>query len=131
MIAKATSSFFLGLIASSLLGSVQAESLYASHYSGSIYLLSLNSTSNGGYTLSNTASIVGCGVMPSWLTYDSTNKMLYCSDESYYGSGSISSFSVGSDGRLTQTAKASAILGAVANVLYGGSDGKGYIAIAH
>jgi 6-phosphogluconolactonase (cycloisomerase 2 family) len=104
-----------------------AESLYASHYSGQIYLLTLSDSGS----LSITASITGGGSLPSWLTYDGDTKSLYCSDEQMYGSGSISSFSIGSDGRLTQTGKATAPYGGVANTLFGGSNGKSFIAIAH
>lgn len=107
-----------------------AENLYASHYSGTISYLTL-AESAGSYSLTQTSSIQGCGALPSWLTYNAAQSMLYCSDETMYGSASLSAFSAASNGALTQTAKVSTQPGGVANVLYGGTDGAGFIAIAH
>lgn len=50
-------------------------------------------------------------VCPSWLAYDATTRMLSCSGEAMYGSGSISSLSADSGGRLTVTGKAQAPTG--------------------
>ncbi|KAF2456397.1 Lactonase, 7-bladed beta-propeller-domain-containing protein [Lineolata rhizophorae] len=104
-----------------------AATLFASHYSGTVHTLTLD-----GSSLSISNTIEACGGMPSWLTYDAPGKTLYCSDETWiFGNGSISSIAVADDGSLTETANAPTIGGDVANVLYGGDDGRSYIAIAH
>jgi 6-phosphogluconolactonase (cycloisomerase 2 family) len=108
-----------------------AENLFVSHYSGAIYTLSLTTDGNGTYTLATTSSIRGGGQQPSWLTWDAERRMLYSADEVGFGAGSISSFAVAANGTLTLTAKATAPVGAVHNGLYGGTDGRGFIASAH
>ncbi|KAK3069758.1 hypothetical protein LTR53_011653 [Teratosphaeriaceae sp. CCFEE 6253] len=118
------------LTALSLVGAGVAEKLFVSHYSGQIYTLDL-AKSGSSYSLSSTSKITGCGGPPSWLTYDGANKMLYCSDETFSGSASISSFSADSAGVLTNAGTAVTAPGGVANTLFGGSDGKSHIAIAH
>jgi 6-phosphogluconolactonase (cycloisomerase 2 family) len=120
-------SLFLFALAPS--ASYAASYLYASHYSGNVNLLTFDESSK---SLTLTQSLTSCGQMPSWLTWDSTNKMLYCTDENFYGStASISSISAASNYQLSLGQKATTPSGGVANVLYGGSDGKGYIAVAH
>lgn len=119
------------LAAGLLASSASAETLFASHYSGQIYTLQLTNNSAGAYSLAVSSQITACGGLPSWLTYDATTRMLYCSDETMYGSGSISSLSADSSGKLTVTGKAQAPIGGVANTLYGGSNGNSYVAIAH
>lgn len=110
---------------------VTAEYLFVSHYTGYIYTLSLTEDGNSSYSLSTSSSIHGGGQQPSWLTWDAANRILYSADEVGVGNGSISSFLAAPDGTLTLTGKASAPVGAVHNVLYGGTDGKGFIASAH
>ncbi|KAK5174263.1 uncharacterized protein LTR77_001343 [Saxophila tyrrhenica] len=106
-----------------------AANLYASTYDGTVNLLTFDEKS---HALSLTQSLKACGSMPSWLTWDSANRKLYCTDEDFYSStASISSLSAASDMRLSVDAKATTPSGGVANTLYGGSDGKSYIAIAH
>ena len=110
-------------------GASYAASLYASQYVGTVNLLTFNESTG---SLSLTQALTACGSMPAWLTWNSANKKLYCTDENYFSSAaSISELSAGSDMRLSVNAKASTPPGGVANVLYGGSDGAGYIAIAH
>lgn len=114
------------------IGTAEAASLYASHYSGAVHTLSFTNTSSTAYTLSDAQSIKGgCGTLPAWLTYEPTTNSVYCSDEVFQGTGSVSSFSASADGRLTSSGKATALYGAVANTLYGGSDGRSFIASAH
>lgn len=57
----------------------------------------------------------------------------YIPDEVFYGqqSGTLTSFSVGTNGNLTATGKDSTPLGVVATTLYGGADGRSFIANAH
>lgn len=107
-------------------GVATAANLYASHYSGTINLLAFS-----GSSLTLTSSTKSGNSMPSWLTYDSAGKALYVPDENYGSTGTLTSFSIGSNGALTQSGKATAPGGAVANCVYGGSDGRSFIANAH
>jgi hypothetical protein len=113
-----------------LAGHALAAYLYASHYSGTISLLTLDHV-NGAYSLTQTATATGCGTLPAWITLDTPGAMLYCTDENFSGTASISSFSVDANWRLTARARASTPTGGVANCLYGGTNGTGYIASAH
>ena len=113
-----------------LVKAISAETLFASHYSGQVYTLQLTNNS-GVFSLAASSNVTACGGLPSWLTYDAVGKALYCSDETFSGSGSISSFSADVNGRLTLTGKALAPTGGVANTLYGGPNGRSFIAIAH
>ncbi|KAF4210402.1 hypothetical protein CNMCM6805_008677 [Aspergillus fumigatiaffinis] len=116
-----------------------AATLYATHYSGSVYTLSLTHR-NGKYDLSLASDMTTCGGMPSWLTLDCdtstlycTGRTLYCSDETGDATtnGTLTSYTVGKDGSLTQLAKVVDVGGGVHSVVYEGDDGAKYIAIAH
>jgi 6-phosphogluconolactonase (cycloisomerase 2 family) len=113
--------FFISLAA--------ATNLYATHYNGNIYTLSLDSRNS----LSITSSLKTCGDAPSWLTFDSSTRTLYCSDHSGNAStnGSLSSYSVDKDGKLTELAKTSDVGAAVHSIIYGGKHGAKYLAVAH
>jgi 6-phosphogluconolactonase (cycloisomerase 2 family) len=106
-----------------------ATNLYATHYDGNIYTLSLDS----GNSLSITSSLKTCGDAPSWLTFDSSTRTLYCSDHSGNATinGSLSSYSVHHDGRLTELAKTLDMGAAVHSIIYGGKHGTKYLAVAH
>ena len=70
--------------------------------------------------------------MPSYLAYDSVNRILYCTDETNYGSTAcLSAFNGAADGKLTAGARINAPIGGIANTLYGGSDGNGFLVMAH
>ena len=112
-----------------LFGSVaSAANLWATHYSGTINYLSFN---DNALTLSS--STPTGNKLPSWITYDSAGKALYIPDEVFYGAagGNLVSFSVGTNGSVTAAGKGSTPLGVVATALYGGADGKSFIANAH
>ncbi|KAK9416589.1 putative 6-phosphogluconolactonase [Seiridium unicorne] len=119
----------LGLVSASV-----ADKLLVSHYTGQIYSLDL--TVNGGNgTLKSTSSASGCGKMPSWLTLDSESGTLYCFDESGAGQqgvsgGVVTSYTVNTDGSLTQSGQANTSGGDVHGWYYGGADGRGFIATA-
>ncbi|KAK3632008.1 hypothetical protein LTR56_016601 [Elasticomyces elasticus] len=98
--------FYSLLAAISLVGFSSAETLFASHYSGQIYTLDL-AKSGSAYSLSVASKITGCGALPAWLTYDAAGSMLYCSDETFSGGASISSFKADSKGVLSNAIKAS------------------------
>lgn len=110
-----------------------AANLYATHYSGSVYTLSLED-GDDGYSLSVASELKTCGPMPSWITLDPESKLLYCSDETGDASsnGSLTSLSIGEDGSLTEAAKTDAAPGGGVNsIIYTGDDGSKYLAIAH
>jgi hypothetical protein len=112
-----------------LLGSVaSAANLWATHYSGTINYLTFS-----GNSLSLSSSTSTGNKLPSWITYDSAGKALYIPDEVFYGAsgGNLVSFAIGTNGTLRATGKGSTPLGVVATALYGGVDGRGFIANAH
>ncbi|PGH23407.1 hypothetical protein AJ80_02517 [Polytolypa hystricis UAMH7299] len=109
---------------------VMAASLYASHYSGTVSLLTLTD-SNGEYSLTETSTVIGGGTLPSWLTWDSASRTLYSNDERFSGTGSLTAFSAAEDGALSELVKVNALFGGVASTLYGGDNGTGFIATAH
>ena len=115
----------LGLAPMGTLGA----NLLVSHFSGKLYSLSFTQNGSSG-TLQQTGEFTGCGTTPGWIEYYSDTKQLYCFDESWFGSGQIAQYSVANDGRLTLTASARSTGNSVHGLLYGGSDGKGYIATA-
>lgn len=105
-----------------------AANLWATHYSGTINYLSFNSNA---LTLSSSASTGN--KLPSWITYDSAGKALYIPDEVFQGQGggNLVSFSVGTNGNVSSIGKGSTPQGVVATTLYGGPDGRSFIANAH
>ncbi|KAJ5976925.1 hypothetical protein N7501_000267 [Penicillium viridicatum] len=114
--------FFISLAA--------ATNLYATHYDGNIYSLSLD----GGNSLSVTSSLKSCGDGPSWLTFDSSTRTMYCSDHAGNASmnGLLTSYSVNQNGRLTELANTVDVGAAVHSVIYGGKHGREkYLAVAH
>lgn len=119
----------LSLIALGLLSPVLGANLLVSHFSGQIYSLSL-SESSGNRTLSVTSSTAGCGRLPAWLQLDPKNDTVYCIDENWSGPGNVSSFSVATDGSLTQTGKSTTAGMSVHGMFYGGNDGRGFFATA-
>ncbi|KAL2842735.1 Lactonase, 7-bladed beta-propeller-domain-containing protein [Aspergillus pseudoustus] len=106
-----------------------ATNLYATHYDGNIYSLSLD----GGNSLSITSSLKTCGDGPSWLTFDSPTRTLYCSDHAGDAivNGSLSSYAVDQNGRLTEIAQAVDVGAAVHSIMYTDKDGAKYLAVAH
>lgn len=109
-------------------GLASAATLYASHFSGTIHQLNFN----GQSSLTQTSQISSGNRLPSWITYDGVGKTLYVPDENFYGGpGTLVSFAIGANGGLTQSGKVTTEPGAVANALYGGTDGRGFIADVH
>ncbi|EAQ85563.1 hypothetical protein CHGG_09577 [Chaetomium globosum CBS 148.51] len=103
--------------------------LIASHFAGGIYSLSL-ATSNSSGTLSITSQTTGCGTTPGWLQLYADSRKLYCFDESWFGSGNSAEYTVANDGRLTSTGQLKTTGNSVHGLLYGGSDGRGFVATA-
>ncbi len=103
-----------------------AANLLVSHYNGNLYSLSLS-----GGKLTVGSSVKACGGMPSWLTLDAEGKTVYCTDESGAGSGStLTALSVSDTGALKVSATTRTPGGELHSCLYGGSDGKGFLAVA-
>ena len=102
-----------------------AANILVSHYQGTVQSLTLIETGDS-YTLTANSS-VSLGGQPSWMTFDSSSRTIYASDEMGFGSASVWAVSVAADGTLSQIGKASAPLGSVHNTLYG----NGYLAQAH
>jgi hypothetical protein len=112
-----------------LFGSVvNGANLWATHYSGTLNYLTFSGKS---LTLSSSSKIGNN--LPSWITYDNAGQALYIPDEVFYGpsTGSLVSFSIGNNGSVTTTGKGITPQGVVANTLYGGANGKSFIANAH
>lgn len=101
--------------------------LLASHYNGHLYTLSLTTSGSNG-TLSIVSNTTGCGITPGWLQLYPEDKTLYCFDESWQGSGFIASFSVADDGRLNLTGQLTTTGNDVHGALYGGPNGKSFVA---
>jgi 6-phosphogluconolactonase (cycloisomerase 2 family) len=118
----------LVLLALGLAPQAFGQNLLVSHYTGKVFSLSLAASGTSG-TLKVGTSASGCGKMPSWLTLDSASGTLYCFDEEG-NSGVVSQYKVGSDGSVTMTGQAKTTGGDVHGWLFGGSDGKGFLAMA-
>ena len=111
---------------------ISAETLYVSHYSGTVSQLTLTAGQYGNYSLALQSSLTACGSMPSWLTLDSASKTLYCSDETLYGTPSLTSFAVDTSGAIKQSVKVTSVTGGgVNNAVYNTTSGKEFLAIAH
>lgn len=99
----------------------------ASHFSGAIFTLSLNTQDNNG-TLGINSAVGGCGSTPTWLQYYSSTKKLYCVDESWQGYGTMAEYNVSADGTLVVNDQAKTTGNDVHGVLYGGPSGRSFIA---
>lgn len=117
-----------------------ATNLFVSSYSGVITTLSLTSsnlTSKNNsllYHLTPISNNTGCSPSPSWLTLDSSTQTLYCLDEGLTTpNGSLSSYTIGPSGSLTQLHRAATISGPVSGVIYTSSSNSSdrAIALAH
>ncbi|ERT00602.1 hypothetical protein HMPREF1624_01829 [Sporothrix schenckii ATCC 58251] len=106
------------------------SNLLVSHYNGNLYTLALT-TGTGTPSLAVTSSIKACGQMPSWLTLDKVGGTVYCTDESGANTGStLTALSVGANGALKVAGTDRTPGGELHSTLYGGSDGRGFIAAA-
>ena len=111
---------------------ILAINLYVSSYSGLLTTLSLTSTSNNSYSLSKVASTTQCGPNPTWLTIDTNRGLLFCLNEGLTSvNGSLSSFTISSNGSLTHVQNTTTISGPVAAVIFGEPAGQRGIALAH
>jgi 6-phosphogluconolactonase (cycloisomerase 2 family) len=104
-----------------------AANVYVTHYAGTLTTLKL-CNKNGVFSLNQTQEIT-VGGLPSWTTWNSASRTLYFTNEA--DPGVLTVYRADEAGQLTAIANATAFNGGVSTVLYGGSDGKGYIATAH
>lgn len=110
-------------------GAAAATNLYAAHYSGTINHLTFN---NNSLTLVSSAKTGQ--TLPSWITYDSAGNKLYVPDENFVdptSSAVLVSYSVDKNGALTKAGNTTTPRGGVSTVLFGGKDGRSFIANAH
>ncbi|KAK4543377.1 hypothetical protein LTR36_005520 [Oleoguttula mirabilis] len=119
------------LLALSAAATVSATNLFVSDYSGNITTLSLTAK-NGTYALNQTFQTTECAPNPSWLTIDADRGLLFCLNEGLETvNGSLSSFTINSDGSLKHIKNTTTISGPVNGVIYGAAAGKRAIALAH
>lgn len=114
---------------------ITAQTLYATHYSGNVYTLSLNTNKtdndpNKSLTVNSAQDI--CGDMPSWLTLDSATGVLYCSDESGNATtpGSLTALSV-AQGKLEEMVQVTDVGAGVNSAIYHGEQENQFLAVAH
>lgn len=110
-------------------GAAAAANLYATHYSGNVSHLTFDNKS-----LTLVSSEKTGQTLPSWITYDAVGKKLYIPDENFVNensSGILVSYSVDAKGALTKAGNTTTPRGVVATALYGGKNGRGFIANAH
>ncbi|KAL2818702.1 6-phosphogluconolactonase [Aspergillus cavernicola] len=115
------------------LGSI-AGNLYATHSGGFVYTISINrDVDSDVYSLSALPGLTTCGSFPSWLTFDPTLRVLYCSDKSGNAttSAAVYSLAITENGSPTQLAKTTTPGGGVHSTVYNGVDGNQFLAIAH
>jgi len=122
--APVISTLFAGLC---LFSETLAVRLYAANFAGQVHTLNLALTGPSTGSLTSTQKSSGCGVTPAWLHYEDSLKTLFCFDESWQGSGVLTTYSVGSSG-LSQSGSARTAGNTVHGSLYGGKDGKGFVA---
>jgi 6-phosphogluconolactonase (cycloisomerase 2 family) len=118
------------LAAATLFPEALGAKLLVSHFSGSVYTLDLTLSNATSGTLAITSKASGCGEVPTWLTLDQATNRVWCFDESWSGSGVITQYSVDANGVLTVTGSAPTPGNSVWGAMYGGADGKGFVATA-
>ncbi|RGP78309.1 hypothetical protein FLONG3_3624 [Fusarium longipes] len=109
-----------------------AVNLFVADYSGALTTLKLAESQNG-YDLTVSSKSSDCQPVPSWLTLDKANNVLYCLDRGVWApTGSLNSFTIGNDGALKRVARVSAPLEGVAGEIITGAKGKrGYFAASY
>ncbi|CAI7637383.1 unnamed protein product [Penicillium glandicola] len=104
--------------------------LWATHYNGNVYTLTLK---NNDLSISQTLNT--CGDMPSWLTLDAHTRTVYCSDESGTADrstyGTLTALHASPNGTLYEGAVAKTVGGGVNSVIYEAGAGRKFLAIAH
>ena len=108
-----------------------ATNLFIADYAGTITSVSLTEK-NGSYSATKIFTNRQCSPNPSWLTIDADRGLLFCLNEGLTSlNGSVSSFTINSDGSLSHVKNATTISGPVSGVIYGNAAGQRAIALAH
>lgn len=91
-----------------------ATNLFIADYSGEITSVSLTEK-NGNYSAMKTFTNSNCAPNPSWLTIDANRGLFFCLNEGLATgtNGSISSFTIDTDGSLTHVRNATTLPGPV------------------
>ncbi|OOO08432.1 Lactonase, 7-bladed beta propeller [Aspergillus oryzae] len=105
-----------------------AVTIYASHYDGNVYALSLKGKGDD-VSLELTQALQTCGKSPSWLTAEPEQGLLWCSDES--SPGTLTSLQVGKSGMLKELARINTPGGGTSSIIYSSNKGQKYLAVAH
>lgn len=118
-------SFLVGLPLAS------ATTLFVASYAGTITSLSLTE-SGGNFSLKELSVSTECAPNPSWLTLDANRGLLFCLNEGLATvNGSLSSFTINSNGSLNHIQNTTTISGPVSGIIYGEPAGQRAIAMAH
>jgi len=97
-----------------------AANVFISSYSGLVTTVNVAKNADGNYSLTAIAETTGCTESPSWLTYDPSKSVLFCSDEGLtVPNGTLSSFKAAANGSLVQLDKIMTISGGVKSEIYG------------
>lgn len=108
-----------------------ATALFVASYAGTVTSLSLTE-SNGNFSLKELSVSTECAPNPSWLTLDANRGLLFCLNEGLETvNGSLSSFTINSNGSLTHVQNTTTISGPVSGVIYGEPAGQRAIVLAH
>jgi 6-phosphogluconolactonase (cycloisomerase 2 family) len=119
------------LLLASSLAITTATNLYIADYSGQLTTVSLTE-SKGNYSISQTSVDHHCAPNPSWLTIDPNRGLLFCLNEGLQTvNGSLSSYTIGSNGALKHIKNATTINGPVSGVIYGNPSGQRGLVLAH
>ncbi|KAL2754921.1 hypothetical protein ACRALDRAFT_2028155 [Sodiomyces alcalophilus JCM 7366] len=107
-----------------------ASQLIASHFTGNLYSLTLSDNND----LSITSQTRSGNFWPAWLDFDSQSNTLYVVDEAnWFPPNGVTTFTVAADGSLTQNNDGQTVTSGaeVHSTLYGGNDGRSFLALAH
>lgn len=113
-------------------GTAYGARLLVSHYSSSVFVLTLTPANGGSAANLAVSSEMPDGPLPGWLTADSTSGTFYLSDESALKTPPplLAQLQFGESNSLGVVASAIGSPGQVHSTLYGGVDGRGFIAVA-
>ncbi|KAM0354794.1 hypothetical protein ACHAPU_000617 [Fusarium lateritium] len=110
-----------------------AVNLFVADEAGSLTTLALTNTRHG-FSLAATSQSSECQTVPSWLTLDSSNRVLYCLNrgQSPSETGSLNSFSIGTGGALKFVDRVQSPRDLVAGAIITGVNGeRGYFSASY
>jgi hypothetical protein len=98
------------------------QDLYLSPYSSYVAKIGLKSGSARNITLTQGDTLNTCGGdprLPAWITFDSSTRTIYCTNENWTGNSSLTTISAPSNRPLKQIANVATPISGVHNTLYG------------